>query len=393
MPFAEMSDELLGVVLKLLKEQGFDGMRSSMETLMNAAMFLERQEHLGVEQYGRSEQRKGYANGFKPKTIKTRMGEVQLQIPQVRDSTFYPQSLERGMRSETALNNALAEMYVKGVSTRRVAAITETMCGFSVSSTQVSETAKQLDDQLNEWRNRRLEIAIPYLILDALYEKVRCNGQVVSCAVLIASGVDETGKRTVLGVSVNLSEHEVHWREFLKSLIARGLHGLKLITSDAHSGLQAALRSVFPGIPWQRCQFHLQQNAQAHVPKQSMKKRVAAKIRGIFNAPNQFEAERLLTLATEEYRTTAPSLAKWMEENIPEGLSVFAFPENIQRRLRTSNMVERLNREIRRRTRVVGIFPGEESCLRLISAVLVEISEEWEIGSVYLSVSKESEEK
>ena len=393
MPFAEMNDELLGAVLELLKKQGFDGMRSSMETLMNAAMFLERQEHLGVGQYERSEQRKGYANGFKAKTIKTRTGEMKLQIPQVRDSTFYPQSLERGMRSETALNNALAEMYVKGVSTRRVAAITETMCGFSVSSTQVSETAKQLDDQLNEWRNRKLDIAIPYLVLDALYEKVRWNGQVVSCAVLIASGVDETGRRTVLGISVNLSEHEVHWREFLKGLVARGLHGLKLITSDAHSGLQTALRSVFPGIPWQRCQFHLQQNAQVHVPKQSMKKSVAAKIRGIFNAPNKFEADRLLTLASEEYRTTAPSLAKWMEENISEGFSVFAFPENIQRRLRTSNMVERLNREIRRRTRVVGIFPSEESCLRLISAVLVEVSEEWEMGSVYLSVSKESEEK
>jgi transposase-like protein len=294
------------------------------------------------------------------------------------------------MRSETALNVSLAEMYVQGVSTRKVAAITEKLCGFSVSSSQVSEAAKQLDEQLSAWRNRKLEIPISYLILDALYEKIRSNGQVVSCAILVATGVDETGKRTVLGVSVNLSEHEVHWREFLKSLVSRGLHGVKLIASDAHLGLQAALRAVFPGIPWQRCQFHLQQNAQAYVPKQSMKKSVAAKIRGIFNAPDRSEANRLLSQAIAEYQTAAPALAKWMEENIPEGLSIFAFPENIQRRLRTTNMLERLNREIRRRTRVVSIFPSEESCLRLISSVLIETSEEWETGSVYLSISKES---
>jgi transposase-like protein len=390
MPFAKMSNELLEEVLKVLKEEGFEGMKSCMETLMNTAMFIERQEHLGADHYQRSESRTGYANGFKPKAVKTRIGEIRLEIPQVRNSSFYPQSLERGMRSETALNVSLAEMYVQGVSTRKVAAITEKLCGFSVSSSQVSEAAKQLDEQLSAWRNRKLEIPISYLILDALYEKVRSNGQVISCAVLVATGVDETGKRTVLGVSVNLSEHEVHWREFLKSLVSRGLHGVKLIASDAHLGLQAALRAVFPGIPWQRCQFHLQQNAQAYVPKQSMKKSVAAKIRGIFNAPDRSEANRLLSQAIAEYQTAAPALAKWMEENIPEGLSIFAFPENIQRRLRTTNMLERLNREIRRRTRVVSIFPSEESCLRLISSVLIETSEEWETGSVYLSISKES---
>lgn len=390
MPFATMSNGLLEEVLKVLKEEGFEGMKSCMETLMNTAMFIERQEHLGVEHYQRSESRTGYANGFKPKAVKTRIGEIRLEIPQVRNSSFYPQSLERGMRSETALNVSLAEMYVQGVSTRKVAAITEKLCGFSVSSSQVSEAAKQLDEQLSAWRNRKLEIPISYLILDALYEKVRSNGQVISCAVLVATGVDETGKRTVLGVSVNLSEHEVHWREFLKSLVSRGLHGVKLIASDAHLGLQAALRTVFPGTPWQRCQFHLQQNAQAYVPKQSMKKSVAAKIRGIFNAPDRSEAGRLLNQAIAEYQTAAPALAKWMEENIPEGLSIFAFPENIQRRLRTTNMLERLNREIRRRTRVVSIFPSEESCLRLISSVLIETSEEWETGAVYLSISKES---
>lgn len=392
MPFATMSNELLDEVLKILKEEGFEGMKSCMETLMNTAMFIERQEHLGVEHYQRSENRVGYANGFKPKTVKTRIGEMRLEIPQVRDSNFYPESLERGMRSETALNVALAEMYVQGVSTRKVAAITEKLCGFSVSSTQVSKTAKQLDEQLEAWRNRKLEAPISYLILDALYEKVRSNDQVVSCAVLIATGVDETGKRTILGVSVNLSEHEVHWREFLKSLVGRGLHGMKLITSDAHSGLQAALRGVFPGIPWQRCQFHLQQNAQAYVPKQNMKKSVAGKIRRIFNAVDRPEADRLLNQAIEEYQTVAPSLAKWMEENIPEGLSIFSFPENVQKRLRTSNMLERLNREIRRRTRVVSIFPSEKSCLRLISSILVEVSEEWENGKVYLSLSKESDQ-
>jgi len=384
MAYAKMNATQLEQVLELLTEHGFGGMAEAMEILMNAAMVLERQNHLGLEySHQRSPQRQGQANGFKPKTVKTRVGELALQIPQVRDSRFYPQALERGLRSETALNLALAEMYVQGVSTRKVAAITESLCGFDVSSSQVSEASKKMDEHLSTWRHRPLG-AYPYLLLDARYEKIRYGGQVLSCAVLIAVGIDLMGKRSVLGVSVKLSEQEVHWRDFLKSLVERGLHGIKLITSDAHEGLKAALRAVFPGVPWQRCQFHLQQNAQKYVPKQSMKTAVASSIRAIFNAADRTEADRQLNLAIEKYKASAPALSEWMETSIPEGLSIFAFPEKIRKRLRTSNMLERLNKEIKRRTRVATLFPNEGSCLRLVSAILVEVSEEWETGDVYL---------
>jgi transposase-like protein len=264
MAYAKMNTTQLEQVLELLTANGFGGMAEAMEILMNTAMVLERQQHMGVEySHQRAESRLGQANGFKPKAVKTRIGELSLQIPQVRDSSFYPQALERGLRSETALNLSLAEMYVQGVSTRKIAKITEALCGFNVSSSQVSEVSKKMDAHLSEWRERKLE-AYSQILLDARYEKIRHGGQVVSCAVLIAVGINEAGKRSILGVSVKLSEQEVHWRDFLKSLVARGLHGIKLITSDAHEGIKAALRAVFPGVPWQRCQFHLQQNAQKY---------------------------------------------------------------------------------------------------------------------------------
>lgn len=248
----------------------------------------------------------------------------------------------------------------------------------------MSWAAAQLDTVLEAWRTRTLA-ACPYLFLDACYEKVRQDGQVRDAAVLIASGVTMTGTRQVLGVSVALSEHEVHWRTFLHSLVQRGLSGVQLIISDAHSGLQAARRAVFGGIPWQRCQFHLQQNASACVPRQELKAEAAADIRAIFNAPNRLEADALLGKAVQKYAKSAAKLATWLETNIPEGLIVFAFPESHRRLIRTSNGLERLNKEVRRRTRVVGIFPNEAACLRLVRAILMEASEEWETGKVYLT--------
>ena len=375
-----LPDDLVEHIMK----QGLEAMPEMISTLINLAMQVERQAYLGVGPYERSPERRDSANGFKPKTVATRMGEITFDVPQVRQSGFYPQSLEKGLRSERALKLALAEMYVQGVSTRKVTAITEQLCGVSVSSTQVSDAAALLDDQLEAWRNRPLG-RCHYLYLDARYEKVRQDGQVRDGAVLIAVGVNEEGKREVLGVSVALSEQEVHWRSFLQSLTQRGLHGVELITSDAHAGLQQARRAVFGSVPWQRCQFHLQQNAQSYVPRKTMKKEVAADIRAIFNAPNRQESERLLAMSVQKYEQTASKLATWMEENIPQGLTVFEFPPEHQRRLRTSNGVERLNREIRRRTRVVTIFPNEASCLRLVSAILMETSEDWETGRIYLS--------
>jgi putative transposase len=372
-------------MIQVLDEHGFDGMARAIGILVNEAMKIERADVLGAKPYERTETRRGYANGFKPKTLATRVGKVELQVPQTRDIEFYPKSLERGVRSERALKLAVAEMYVQGVSTRKVTEITQELCGLDVSSSQVSRAAKLLDDELRSWRSRPLAKS-PYLILDARYEKVRHAGTVVDCAVLVAIGILPHGKRTVLGVSAKLSEAEVHWREFLQSLVDRGLHGIEMITSDAHEGLKAARKSVFPGVPWQRCQCHLQQNAAAYVPKVNMRSQVADDLRAVFNAPDANEANRLLKLAVEKYRNTAPKLADWMEQNVPEGLTVFTRPTAHRRRLRTSNMLERLNKEIYRRTRVATLFPNEAALLRLVSAVLAEVDEEWQTGKTYLNI-------
>jgi transposase-like protein len=371
--------------LEQLSEQGTEYLPELIQILVNAAMQIERQKHLGAGWHERTPERKGYANGYKPKTVQTRLGDITFDIPQVREGDFYPAALEKGLRSERALTMALAEMYVQGVSTRKVKAITEKLCGTEVSSSQVSRATSELDEVLEAWRNRPLgEYA--YLYLDARYEKVRQGGQVRDAAVLIAVGVNLAGQRDILGVSVAMSEQEVHWRAFLQSLVARGLQGVRLIISDAHTGLRAARQSVFGGIPWQRCQFHLQQNAQAYVPRKSMQAEVAEDIRTIFNAPDRATAEAWLTKTVKKYETSAPQLANWMETNLLEGLTVFSFPKNHQRRLRTANLLERLNQEIKRRTRVVGIFPNEAACLRLISAFLMEKSETWLIGRKYLSL-------
>jgi transposase-like protein len=375
-------------LLDQLTEDGLEALPDAIRLLLNTAMLLERQKFLGAGPYQRTAERQAHANGFKSKTLQTRVGTLTVAVPQVRvppgEGGFYPQSLERGVRSERALKLALAEMYVQGVSTRKVAAVTEQMCGFEVSSSQVSRAAAELDTIFAAWRTRPLG-QYRYVYLDARYEKVRQDGQVRDAAVLIASGVNAQGKRAILGVSVALSEQELHWRSFLQSLLERGLCGVELIISDAHPGLQAARRAVFGGVPFQRCQFHLQQNAQAHVPKQELKGEVAAAIRAVFTAPSLHEAKRLLGETVQRYRSVAPKLATWMEETLPEGLMVFAFPSAHWRLIRTTNGLERLNQEIRRRTRVARLFPNEASCLRLITAVVMEISEEWETGRTYLT--------
>ena len=372
-----IKDDTFKEMMQIVNENGIEGMLEVFRVLLNEAMLCDRSQALGAKPYERSDTRQGYRNGFKPKTIQTRMGQTQVQVPQVRgDIDFYPSCLEKGIRSERSLKVALSEMYLQGVSTRKVNKIMQTLCGYEVTSSQVSRVTQELDEALDAWRNRPLG-AFPYVILDARYEKARVDGKVRDCAVLIAIGIDPEGKRSVLGVSVALSEAEVHWRSFLESLQRRGLRGLELFVSDAHPGLKAALTSVYPSVLWQRCQFHLQQNAQQYITKQSLKKEVAATMRRIFTAENRNEADRLLKEAVGKYSVSQKKLAEWMEENIPEGLSVFDFPEKHRMQLRTSNGLERLNREIKRRTRVVGIFPNEASLLRLVSALLNEQDDEW----------------
>lgn len=379
--------ELLNSIVQLLTEQGASSaLAEGIRLLVNEAMCQERSQALQAQPYQRTQSRQGHANGFKPKTLATRLGPIQFRIPQVRGSLeFYPSALEKGVRSEQALKLALAEMYVQGVSTRRVSAIVEQLCGSSVSSTQVSQCAAKLDSQLQAWRSRPLA-AFPYLILDARYEKVRHGGQLLDCAVLIALGIDTKGKRSILGLSVALSEAEVHWRHFLQSLQQRGLHGVHFIVSDDHTGLRAARTAVFPAVPWQRCQFHLQQNAQAYVPRLDQRAAVAQTIRSVFNCADRPTAERRLKELVAFYASSAPKLSAWIETNLPEGFAVFALPLAHQLRLRTSNTLERLNQELKRRTRVAGLFPNEASLLRLISALLSEIDDQWQTDRIYLTM-------
>jgi transposase-like protein len=385
------NDNELDDVMEMLIENGFEGFADVLRILLNEAMKIERTHALGAGLYERSDQRRGYANGYKPKAVDTRIGRLNVAVPQVRgDVDFYPSALEKGCRSERALKLAIAEMYVKGISTRRVTDVLEKMCGLDISSTQVSRVAKLLDEQLEKWRSRLLG-EYPYLVLDAHYEKVRKNGSVINCAVFTAIGVDTEGRREILGVSVSLSEAETHWRGFLKSLKKRGLSGVRFVSSDDHDGLKAALNAEFTGVIWQRCQCHLQRNAVKYVPKVSMRSSVAEDLRDIFNAKNRTCAEERLQQCVEKYSKSSPRLSEWIEENIPEGLAVFALPGKHRKRMRTTNMLERLHEEIKRRTRVARLFPNEASLLRLVSAIEMEISEDWVAGKRYLDMSVEME--
>jgi len=378
-------------LVELAIEHGTEAMAAAFTTLMNHAMQIEREQVLKAESHQRTADRQGYANGFKPKTMNTRVGQLELRVPQTRGyrdengRPFYPKALDRGVRSERAMILVMAEMYVQGVSTRKVTAVVEELCGLEVTSTQVSRAAAELDEQLDAWRNRPIG-EITYLVLDARYEKIRHDGAVRPCALLTAIGIGTDGKRSVLGCSVQLSEAETHWRKFLEGLLKRGMHGVKLVVSDDHAGLKAARQAVMTGVPWQRCQFHTIQNAMKHVPKVAMRPEVARDLRRVFDADEPAEAERRLKEVVARHQKTAPQLAAWLEHAIPEALTVLTIPAAHRRRLRTTNSLERLNREIKRRTRVATLFPNEASLLRLASAVLSEISDDWETERAYLNM-------
>lgn len=378
-------NNLLQAVMEILQEPDSDKFKELLQIVLNACMKVEREIALQAAPYERNEERLGYANGFKDKTFHSRVGKLKLSIPQTRGVAFYPQCLEKGLRSERALKVAVAEMYISGVSTRKVERVTQELCGLEISSTQVSKMAKELDEEFNAFRNRLLG-NYPYVLFDAIYVKVRHNGTVIDQAILIAYGINEEGKREIIGLSTKLSEAEVHWREFFQSLIKRGLSGVRLITSDDHSGLKAALRKVFPSVKWQRCQFHLCQNAQGYVAKKSMRGEIALAMKRIFNSFSLEEAHSLIRQTVKQFEKTAPEFTSWLEANVEEGLTCYEFPVSHQKKIRTSNGLERVNREIKRRTRVAVLFPNGESALRLITGVLIEIHEEWITGKTYLDM-------
>ncbi|MFG6626997.1 IS256 family transposase [Sulfitobacter sp. 1A12056] len=363
-----------------LIEHGPNDMATVFARAFELAMQIERERFLGAGRYERTPGRQGYANGYKPKRIDTPAGTVSVRVPKTADhdgQPFYPQSLERGRRSVRAVMLAVAEMYVKGVSTREAEAVMREFGIESLPSSQVSRVAKLLDDELAAWRNRPLG-EIKYLILDARYEKMRHGGIVRDAAVLSAIGIGPDERRRVLGVSVGLSEAELHWRAFIESLQACGLRGVQYIVSDDHAGLRTARRAVFGGATWQRCQFHLAQNAIHHAPNLAVRKRIGAELREIWNAASLAKAETSLVELVTEYRDTAPKLAAWLEKNVPESLTVFTLPKHHRRRMRTSNPMERsVQQELKRRTVKVRVFPNEAALERLVSAVLVEIDDKW----------------
>lgn len=378
-----INSKVVQEILATLIHGSIGGLAPVLEQLYNELMRIEREQHLGAAPYERSESRRGYANGFKDKTVRTASGAMHLKVPQVRGIEFYPSCLEKGCRSERALKLAIAEMYVQGVSTRRIEKITKELCGLEISSTQVSRLVSLMDQELDAFRKRTLK-NYPYVYFDARYEKVRHEGIVRDLAVLIAIGVNEEGQREVLGISVSLSEAETHWRKFFESLQQRGLAGVKLMVSDDHSGLNAARRAVFPSIPWQRCTFHMAQNAQSYAPKQEMRREIAQTMQDIFNAPSREQAIENKKQAIEKYEKTASKFSEWLETNVDEGLTFFDYPREHWKKIRTSNSMERLNQEIKRRTRIVRVFPNEKSCERLITAILQEVHDEWIAGNKYI---------
>lgn len=371
--------------LHSLSEDGLISLNPVLENLMNELMKIEREQVIGASHYERSEERKGYCNGFKNKTLATRLGKLELKVPQTRGIPFYPRCLERGERSERALKLAIAEMYFSGVSTRRVRKITEELCGLEISSTQVSRLAALLDEDLEKFRKRPLE-EMSIIYLDAHYEKVRYEGQVRDLAILKAVGVNKEGKREVLGVSCSLSEAEVHWRKFIEDMLSRGLKGIQLIVSDDHRGLKAALRACLPSVPWQRCIFHLCQNAQHYSPSIQMRDEIAQAVKDIYQAIDLPEARRRMQDTVNRYQGKAKKFCDWLESDFEEGLTFYSFPRSMWKKIRTVNMVENLNKEIRRRTNVVRVFPSESSALRLITAVLADRHEDWAGEKVYLKV-------
>jgi putative transposase len=351
-------------------------------------------EHIGAAPYERAENRKGHRNGYKPRALRTRVGTLNLLVPQDREGTFSTRLFSRYQRNEKALVLALMEMYVEGVSTRKAKDITEELCGTSFSKSLISSLAGKLDSELEGWRARRLEAeAYPYLFVDARYEKVRTGGRVVSQGVLIVSAVRYDGFGEILAVEVSDTESEATYQELFRSLKGRGLEGVELVVSDNHEGLKAAIERHFQGASWQRCQVHYSRNLLGMVGH-AKRKALAADLRAIFAAPATEQALRIASSAAEKWRERGyAKVAEHIEEHVEECLACLAFPESHRRRIRTTNSQVRLNQEIKRRTRVVRIFPNRRSCLRLVTALAVEQSEEWLTGRRYLDMRDLEEQR
>jgi putative transposase len=377
----------------LLDDPSFLG--EIVERVVQQILEAEMSEHIGAAPYERTEKRTGQRNGYKPRTLRTRVGTLNLLVPQDREGTFSTRLFSRYQRNEKALVLALMQMYVEGVSTRKVKDVTEELCGTSFSKSLVSSLATRLDAELEAWRNRPLEgEGCPYLFVDARYEKVRVGSRIVSQGVLVVSGVRRTdGLREILAVEVANTESEATYQELFRSLKRRGLEGVELVVSDDHEGLKAAVCRHFQGASHQRCQVHYVRNLLGMVGH-AKRKELGADLRAIFAAPESEQALRIASSVAEKWRQKAhEKVSEHIEEHIEECLTCLAFPESHRRRIRTTNALERLNQEIKRRSRVVRIFPNRESCLRLVTALAMEQSEEWITGRRYLDMEELSDQR
>jgi len=374
-----------------IEDKGGDWLKGLVEWLVQELLEHRFSEFVGAAPHERTSERKGYRNGYRARQLHTRVGTLHLRVPRDREGQFCPEIFERYQRSEKALVLCLQEMYLQGVSTRKVRQITEQLCGTAFSKDQVSACTKQLDEPLEGWRKRPLEGEYPYLMVDAKYEHVREAGQVRSNSALIVKGVRGDGQREILAVEVANTESQTTWSEVFAALKQRGLTGVKYVVSDEHGGLVAALERYFQGVAWQRCQSHYLRNACAKV---AAKQRpvLRAELLDAWASPDKAGAQERLQRLIERYRAGHPELADWLEETVESTLTVFELPQEHRKRMKSTNGLERFNQELERRTRVVRIFPNRASYLRLVSALAMEQSEEWLTGHCYLDMSGSEQE-
>jgi putative transposase len=349
-------------------------------------MELERDEHIGVGSYERGEERRSQRNGYKSRTLYSRVGTLVLQVPQTRDGQFYPSILERYQRSEKALVLALTEAYLQGVSTRKMKLVTEKLMGKEFSSASISRFSVQLDAELDAWRERSFTKEYPYVVVDARYESCRVDGKIIDIACLIAIGIDSEGYRHVLGMDTSWSETGDSWDRFIGGLKQRGLKGVRLVTSDDHPGIHPAIKKHYPGVQWQRCQRHFTVNATDLVPK-SRRDDVYQHLKEAWECKEYEDAKEKMDQLAEDYQDKYPDLSELISEHAWETLGVYhVAPPEHHKRLRTTNMIERVNQELKRRSKVVRIFPNPVSCRRLFTALLKEWHEDWVYGRIYLKM-------
>lgn len=374
------SKEIQGI---LVNDEDF--LKNMIEETCQNLLKSQMDNFIKAEPYERNDLRQGQRNGSYARELFTRVGTLVLRVPRDRDGLFNTDLFDRYQRSEKALVTSITQMYIEGVSTRKVTKIVEKLCGTTVSKSQVSVLAGKLDAELAAWRNRPLKDKYPYLIIDARYEYVRKNDRVITEAVCVATGIRADGKREILAIETVNTENETNWSNFFRSLKQRGLSGVLLVISDNHLGLKKAIRKEFPGSSWQRCQAHFIRNA-VDLANKKDKQDIKKIMNDVFNAPNYQEAKKRLSKFIEEIQTKNQRLAQMLDDAAEDVLTCFHFPAAHRKRIRTTNMVERLNQEIKRRTRVVRIFPNSDACLRLITACCIEMSENWVTGRKYLDM-------